>query len=284
MKSAVTSAAAFFLSASLLVLGAPLADDTGDRIFVAKIKMQFGLKFELERLDGVLFAFQNGLGEKGKKYMAGLPEKFSDVFKDLVGTKKDLNKDLRIVIFDKKSTYNNKFSVSGLFGHYHAAGKTIYTYRSSGAGTIYHELTHHYNRKVYGESIPLWFDEGFAGYFEKTVGGGFGYTNWRLPILKKGLKKGRYIELGKMLEGVESDDKFFLAQARHFFVYLDHLGVLEDFVRGVKKANDFSCKDLVEELTGRTMTELDADFRSKIKQWDKNVCVGSTFKDCSAGL
>ena len=86
-----------------------------------------------------------------------------------------------------------------------------------------------------------------------------------------------------MLEGSERDDKFFLAQARHFFVYLDHLGVLEDFVRKVRKTKDFSCKDLVDELTGMTMAELDADFKSKIKQWNKNEYVGSTFNTQGVG-
>ena len=57
------------------------------------------------------------------------------------------------------------------------------------------------------------------------------------------------------------------------------LSALEDFVRRMRGTKDFTCKDLVEELTGRTTAELDTDFKSKIKQWDKNVCVGSTFKE-----
>jgi len=309
MKTICTSSAAVFFSASLFVLsdaGRPSeapheshivlfdlllwlkpcpayltsgngtrAQSTEDRIFVAKIRIQFGLQFEMEEKGGILFAFQNGISEKKKKYLGKLPVKFSDTFKKLVGTKADLNKELKIVIFDSKSTYNNKFSVSGLFGHYHSSGKTIYTYKNSGAGTLYHELAHHYIRVVYGENIPLWFDEGLASYFEKTVGGGFGYTNWRLPILKKGLKKGKYIELGNVLDGTQSDDRFFLAEVRHFFVFLDHLGVMEEFLVRIKKRKDFSCKDLVEELTGMSVAELDAVFRGKIHEWEKNEYVGS---------
>ena len=86
MKTTVTSLAVLFLSALLIFPAAPRADDIGDRIFTAKIKMQFGLEFDIDQHGEVLFAFQKGMGEKSRKYLSGLPLKFSKIFKDLVGT------------------------------------------------------------------------------------------------------------------------------------------------------------------------------------------------------
>lgn len=266
----------------LLVLLVPAGYGSagGDaRIFEAKLKMQFSQTFELQEEGEVTFAFQQGIKAKRRKQLSALPERFGGDYGDLVGTGKNLNDGLRIVVFDTKSAYNGAFSTSGLFGHYHVAGRTIFTYQSSGNGTLFHELAHHYNRRVYGKTVPLWFDEGLASYFEKPVKGKFGCTNWRLPYLKKALKNGAAMELHRILDGETSDKSSFLAQIRHFFVYLDYLGVLESFLGGVRESGSFDVRDRLEELTGMTLEEMDLDFGTRAMSWQKNACVGRAWQD-----
>lgn len=267
---------------ALLVLLLPAGSGSagGDtRIFEAKLKMQFSQTFELQEEGGVTLAFQQGIKAKRRKQLSALPESFGGHYGDLVGTGKDLNEGLRIVVFDTKSAYNGAFSTSGLFGHYYVAGRTVFTYQNSGSGTLFHELAHHYNRIVFGKDVPLWFDEGLASYFEKPVKGKFGCTNWRLPFLKKALKKGAAMELRRILEGETSDKSSFLAQIRHFFVYLDYLGLLEDFLGGVRESESFDVKDRLEKLSGMTLEEMDGDFRTRALSWEKNVCVGAAWQD-----
>jgi hypothetical protein len=279
MRAGARMAAAALALAALLVPAGSGSAGSDTRIFEAKLKMQFSQTFELQKDGDVTFAFQKGIKAKARNHLSGLPGWFVERYGDMVGTDEGLNEGLRIVVFDTRAAYNGAFSTSGLFGHYHVAGKTIFTYQSSGSGTIYHELAHHYNRTVFGKTVLLWFDEGLASYFEKPVKGKFGCTNWRLPYLKKAIKKGGLMKLERVLDGETSDTSSFLAQIRHFFVYLDYLGVLEDFLAGVRESKSLDVKERLEALTGMSLDQLDGDFRARALSWEKNACVGRAWQD-----
>jgi hypothetical protein len=281
MNARASMAGAALILAVLLVPAASGSAGSDTRIFEAKLKMQFSQAFELRDSGGVTFAFQQNIKAKTRKHISGLPGWFEDRYGDLAGTNEELNQGLRIVVFDTRASYNGAFSTSGLFGHYHVTGKTVFTYQGSGNGTFFHELAHHYNRIVFGKSVPLWFDEGLASYFEKPVKGKFGCTNWRLPSLKKAVKKGGLMELERVLKGETSDTSSFLAQIRHFFVYLDYLGVLEGFLAGVRESKSFDVKEELEALTGMSLEEMDDDFRARVSTWEKNECVGRAWQDAS---
>lgn len=268
-------AASIVFPAALVVLSGAAAVASGEKLLHAKLRMQFGTEFELLESDGILYAFQDGVGAKKKKFLMKQPVFFHDYFRDLLEHEGELNSGLRIVILDSKQIYNQGFNTKGLIGHYSPVSRIIYTHKASGAGTLYHELGHHYIHGVFGEEVPVWFNEGLASYFERRVGGAFGCPNWRLVILRKAIKKGKVLPLESILDGKRQEDRFFLAQVRHLFVYLDQLGVLQEFLLGMKERGDFDAEPLLEDLTGMGLEELDADFLVKAKGWHKDVCVGA---------
>jgi hypothetical protein len=112
MKRKDTVLAAALMILSLPGAGLQQAEATGEKIFAAKLQMQFSQAFEIENVDGVSFAFQERVGEKSRKHLEKLPAAFGDTFKALVDHPSGLNEGLRIVIFDSKGTYNKEFSTS----------------------------------------------------------------------------------------------------------------------------------------------------------------------------
>ncbi len=244
-------------------------------LLAAKLAMQFGTPFDLREADGTLYAFQAGIPDQKQAFYVERTGWFSAYFQELMEHDDNVTSGLRIVFLESRDAYRESFGVPGMVAHYNRAGKTIHTYQMSGAHTLYHELGHHFIRVILGDDVPLWFNEGLASYFERSIDGRFGCTNWRLPFLKQALGNGRYIPLPALLAGTWSADQYFLAEARHLFVYLAQLGVFERFLIGVKEHGPGASEWLLVELTGMSIEELDAGFRNEIKGWRKNTYVAA---------
>ena len=120
--------------------------------------------------------------------------------------------------------------------------------------------------------MPTWFNEGLASLFEQcsTSGGKIrGLENWRLPILKRGIKDGSVLTwkkltayTGREFYGDGSGLRY--AEARYLCMYLQEKGLLETFY---KKLRDGIEKDGMgyETLTGlfeKPVEEVEKDYQA----------------------
>ncbi len=130
---------------------------------------------------------------------------------------------IQILYFANKTEFEDN-TRSGAYGFYRADEKTLYTYTGSGEGTLWHELMHAFVDANIDHKIQQWFSEGFASFYEMAgiSNNQFveGYTNWRLPLLQKMLKKEGNLSLKDFLEeeSMSEDDAY--AKARFIFCYL----------------------------------------------------------------
>ena len=124
------------------------------------------------------------------------------------------------------------------FGYYSPETRTIVLNVASGLGTLVHEMVHPFMHASFA-SCPPWFNEGLASLYERCGvrdGSIYGYSNWRLPGLKKLIHDGTLTTIGDLTS--MNDGQFYemnasgnYAQARYLCFYLQEMGLLKRFFR-----------------------------------------------------
>lgn len=193
-----------------------------------------------------------------------------------------LNGAITIVYFESKPVYVRKGGVSA-YGHYSFADKALYTYAGSGYGTLWHELVHAFLHANNDTRLPQWFSEGFASFYEmgalrdgKIIEG---YSNWRMPSLKKAIQKGTFIPLNRFLRMRTMEYHVGYAEARFLFCYLWMHRKMVPFVKSFlyEICPRFSGAEqgkqavkLIEELLGKDITSINREFRALALRVKKN--------------
>lgn len=159
-----------------------------------------------------------------------------------------------------------------VYGYYKPRQRTLVMNISTGSGTLVHELTHALIDFDFPR-VPDWFNEGLASLHEqcrfRRDGSGIdGLVNWRLPILQQALADGTLRPIVEMI-----DDAVFrgpreavnYAQARYLCLFLQERGLLEEYFRRFRAAQDTDPRGretLRVVLGDRTWNEIDAEFRA----------------------
>lgn len=236
----------------------------------ARMTRRYGLHFSATGMPGFYVLSSGGVADRVR--LARRLAHFHDRIYSRFFPKKRIAT-LTVVVFPDAQTYWKKTKMDGIYGHYEPSERALFTYRQSGIGTFFHEVVHHYLHENYGDRIPDWFDEGVASFFEMLgiLGDRYylGYTNWRLPILKRGLKRGKYVPIRRFLAQYQIKSSVGLAQARHLMVYLYASGVLERLTRSYGQIlhKHRTAQQLVESLTNCSLEELDRRFKQAVAGW-----------------
>jgi len=160
------------------------------------------------------------------------------------------------------------------FGSYRPHLRVLTLDLTTGPGTVAHELTHALVDFDFPH-IPEWLGEGLASLHEayRLVDGRLeGLNNWRLPILLATLREGRLRTLESLITGHDfhgSQEKVNYAQARYFCLYLQRLGRLAEYYRGLRagsRDDPTGLATLLSMFPGYSIGRLDADFRRWVTQ------------------
>ena len=140
----------------------------------------------------------------------------------------------RIVCFATKEEFTRTMG-TGVYGFYRPAERTIYTYATSGHGTLWHELVHAFIDQNASRPPPQWFGEGLASFYEMAWpdrSGGIleGFANWRHPALVRAIRAGKLEPLAHFLGTRTMADPHGYARARFLFCYLWHRQAIVPFV------------------------------------------------------
>ncbi|HMQ81069.1 MAG TPA: hypothetical protein PKE39_16805 [Ignavibacteria bacterium] len=160
------------------------------------------------------------------------------------------------------------------YGYYKPSEKTMLMNINTGTGTLVHEMTHALARYDFPD-IPSWFNEGLGSLYErcslnnKTI---LGYVNWRLPALQDALADKSYTSIEKLMKtnweefyGTGSDVNY--SQARYLCMYLQEQGLLKKYYKHFRDTynSDNTGITQMEKITGRSISELDADYVAWVK-------------------
>lgn len=160
------------------------------------------------------------------------------------------------------------------YGYYKPSEKTMLMNINTGTGTLVHEMTHALARYDFPD-IPSWFNEGLGSLYErcslnnKTI---LGYVNWRLPALQDAIADKSYTSIEKLMKtnweefyGAGSDVNY--SQARYLCMYLQEQGLLKKYYKHFRDTykDDNTGITQMEKITGRSISELDADYVTWVK-------------------
>jgi hypothetical protein len=124
------------------------------------------------------------------------------------------------------------------YGYYSSAHKSLIMNISTGGGTLVHELVHPFVEANF-PACPPWLNEGLGSLYEQSgeVDGHIhGYTNWRLPGLRRAILAGK-VPSFKLLTSLDArafydqDIGSNYGQARYLCYYLQQRGLLIKFYR-----------------------------------------------------
>lgn len=160
------------------------------------------------------------------------------------------------------------------YGYYKPSERTMLMNINTGTGTLVHEMTHALARYDFPD-IPSWFNEGLGSLYErcslnnKTI---LGYVNWRLPALQDAIADKSYTSLEKLMKtnweefyGDGSDVNY--SQARYLCMYLQEQGLLKKYYKHFRDTyiSDNTGITQMEKITGKSISELDADYVAWVK-------------------
>ena len=124
------------------------------------------------------------------------------------------------------------------YGYYSPSKKALVMNIATGGGTLVHEIVHPFVAANF-VGCPAWFNEGLGSLYEQSgeiKGHIYGYTNWRLAGLQKGLRN-KTVPTFKALTAM-SDAEFYredtgtnYSQARYLCYYLQEKGLLVKFYK-----------------------------------------------------
>ncbi|MCU0722890.1 MAG: hypothetical protein MUC63_04635, partial [Planctomycetes bacterium] len=115
---------------------------------------------------------------------------------------------LRVYLFADRASYEgNVRRIWGEepispYGYYSPSGRSLIMNIGTGGGTLVHEMVHALMAFDF-PNVPTWFSEGMGSLFEQcTIEHGviLGLENWRLPILKKGIREKRTLPLRRLMK------------------------------------------------------------------------------------
>jgi hypothetical protein len=209
---------------------------------------------------------------------------FRDIYQKYFNLEPDFP--FQIVYFANKKEFEEN-TLSSAYGFYRSSEKTLYTYTGSGEGTLWHELVHAFVDCNINHEIQQWFSEGFASFYEMAgiSNNQFveGYTNWRLPLLQKMLKKEGNLSLKKFLEEETMSENNAYAKARFLFCYLwvydkiipfskIYLYELSPKYKGKLLAQ--KSIETMEKLVGKSWKEIEKEYNEmafKYKEYEKMI-------------
>jgi hypothetical protein len=158
-----------------------------------------------------------------------------------------------LLLFTGEESYNSYArelfgdSAISVYGYYKPNVRTVVANTGTGGGTLIHELTHALIDFDIPD-VPDWFNEGLASLheqcrFRSDERGPWieGLVNWRLPGLQSVIREGRLRPLTTLIESDDFRGPLMgtnYAQARYFCLYMQHKGVLEEFVRHFREQRD----------------------------------------------
>ncbi|HZB46709.1 MAG TPA: hypothetical protein VE360_15745 [Pyrinomonadaceae bacterium] len=171
------------------------------------------------------------------------------------------------------------------YGYYSSAHKALVMNIETGGGTLVHEIVHPFIEANF-PGCPAWLNEGLGSLYEQCgeVDGHIrGFTNWRLPNLKRAVRAKKLPAFETLL--AMDADAFYrrdtgdnYAQARYLCYYLQEKGLLVRFYRDfhANRQTDRTGYLTLQKVTGeqdmaafqrkweKYVLELDEDFRLSI--------------------
>ncbi len=189
---------------------------------------------------------------------------------------KEPHRPLVIYLFDGEDSYRKhakKFfgdEPETPYGYYSDSDGALIMNIATGGGTLVHEIVHPFMEADFPK-CPAWYNEGLGSLFEacrEHDGHIEGVVNWRLPVLKKGIRNGQLVPLKKLL--ATTSDEFYAdpggmhyAEARYLLHYVQSRGKLREFHKQFKAhaATDPSgSQTLCRILDFKSIAELQADW------------------------
>ncbi len=190
---------------------------------------------------------------------------------------KDPKRIIEIWLFENRDSFEQN---AGLFrdrpdsqyGYYSSRDAALIINMAVGGGTVVHQMVHPFMESNFPQAPP-WFREGLASLYEQSgerKGKVIGYTNWRLPALKRAIQKNRLPTIEKLMTMSKRD--FYddingtnYAHARYVCYYLQHKGVLEDYYKKLKaniEKDPNGIKTLLSVLEVEDMTTFEKDWKA----------------------
>ncbi len=157
---------------------------------------------------------------------------------------KDPERVMVIYLFDGDDSYRGnvkKFfdqTPTTPYGYYSREHDALVMNIATGGGTLVHEMVHPLMEANFPR-CPAWFNEGMGSLFEacrEQEGHPAGLINWRLPVLKNGIRDGHFVPLRRLLS--TTSEEFYTdphgmhyAESRYLCYYLQEQGKLREFYR-----------------------------------------------------
>ncbi len=157
---------------------------------------------------------------------------------------KDPTKILEIWLFKDDSSYRKHAKEffndepDTPYGYYSPSSRALVMNISTGGGTLVHEIVHPFMEANF-PACPAWFNEGMGSLYEQSGeedGHIYGYTNWRLTGLQRGLKN-KIVPTFKKLTAM-NDEEFYredtgtnYSQSRYLCYYLQEKKLLIKFYK-----------------------------------------------------
>lgn len=250
--------------------------DEDVRKIVDDIRKELGDGFQVERVDEIFFVASND-ARTMDRCKGTVHRMYEFLYSDFLTKKPE--KPLRVYLFKDKATYEAYCKKaydkppSTPFGFYMSCERKMVMNISTGTGTLAHELVHPLLAEDF-ETVPSWFNEGFASLYEQSrqnyEGKMEGLVNWRLPSLQKAIARNDEVSLKKLMSTTSSEfygdnSGLHYAMARYFCLYLQEKGKLREFYaefHGHSK-DDATGVASVEKVTGQKL----ADFERDWKKW-----------------
>ena len=193
-----------------------------------------------------------------------------------------LQRPVSVVYFRNKHEYTRHLG-DGTCAYYFPETHTLFTYPSSGIGSLWHEVIHAYVHANCETKPQKWFDEGFASFYEMSFVAGDtireGYINWRHPEVKVIARQGKLIHLKEFLTADRFTVSYGTGMGRLLFCYLWTQNKLVPFVREytaqLSKRNRAAMRgresrQLLERLLGKNIEDIQRDLTSFALQVRKN--------------
>jgi len=188
---------------------------------------------------------------------------------------------ITVLLFRGEQSYNryceSLFGERGIsiYGYYKPRQRTLVMNIATGNGTLLHELTHALLDFDFPQA-PAWLNEGLASLHEqsrfRTSPHGpwiEGLVNWRLAPLQRVARAEQLRSIAELIEdedfrGLNEGTNY--AQARYFCMFLQQQGLLAEFYKAFRAAQDGD-RDGLETLgrmfSGVSLEEVDRRYR----QW-----------------
>lgn len=191
--------------------------------------------------------------------------------------KQDTVNKIKIVIFKNQGEYKYITKApDNQQAHYDPKRSLVFSWYKPNPGYLFHESVHAWLAMNGHNSSSLWFNEGFASYYESPVKGThdrwhFNRCNFRMRKLS-----GNWTSLSIFMRRIDLPDIHSKAQARLVFLYLAEQGLVKEFVH-LYLENAFRQIDgitAMEEVTGKKLPQIEKELiRMKKKYIKTNKCL-----------